>query len=153
MDERARLRFILFVLDGLGLEFAFFATFLLRFRTGLFVNPLHLYAVELLVPSLVLCAYWVFIGAFFGLYRFDATQGRGEIVTYVFKTTVVGILLLFLVTFEYSDPLPSTRVVLLSYWALTYLVLAGDRVLLLTLVKFLRRHGIGLSPTSGQGIP
>ncbi len=147
MDERARLRFILFVLDGLGLEFAFFATFLLRFRTGLFVNPLHLYAVELLVPSLVLCAYWVFIGAFFGLYRFDATQGRGEIVTYVFKTTVVGILLLFLVTFEYSDPLPSTRVVLLSYWALTYLVLAGDRVLLLTLVKFLRRHGIGLSPT------
>lgn len=147
MDERARLRLIVFILDGIGLELAFFAIFLLRFRTGLFVNPVYFYAVELVLPSLLLWFFWVFIGAFFGLYRFDPGQGRAEIVSYVFKTTVVGILLLFLVTFEYSDPLPRTRVILLGYWGLIYLALAGDRVLLLTLVKFLRRRGVGLSPT------
>ncbi|MFH1010701.1 MAG: sugar transferase [bacterium] len=147
MQRRARLRFLLFLLDGIGLESAFFAVFLLRFRTGLFVNPMHFYASELLLPSLILWAYWVLIGAFFGLYRFDPLQGRAEIAGYTFKTTAVGVLLLFLLTFEYSDPLPRTRVVLLSYWALTYLVLSGNRVLLLTWVIFLRRHGIGLSST------
>lgn len=62
--------------------------------------------------------------------------------------------MLFIVTFEYSDPLPRSRVILLSYWGLAYLVLAGDRVFLLTLVKFLRRRGIGLSPTllAGTGV-
>jgi exopolysaccharide biosynthesis polyprenyl glycosylphosphotransferase len=147
MQERAKLRFLIFVLDGIGLELAFFAMFLLRFRVGLFVNPVRFYASELILPSIVLWAYWIFIGAFFGLYRFDPLQGRTEIAGHAFKTTAVGVLLLFVMTFEYSDPLPRTRVILLSYWGLTYLALAGDRVFLLTCVKSLRRHGIGLSPT------
>jgi exopolysaccharide biosynthesis polyprenyl glycosylphosphotransferase len=146
MQERAKLRFLVFVLDGIGLELAFFAVFLLRFRVGLFVNPVRFYASELILPSLVLWAYWVLVGAFFGLYRFDPLQGRAEIASYAFKTTAVGVLLLFVMTFEYSDPLPRTRVILLSYWGLTYLALAGDRVSLLTFIKFLHRHGVGLSP-------
>jgi exopolysaccharide biosynthesis polyprenyl glycosylphosphotransferase len=154
MSERARLRFSIFVLDGIGLELVFFAVFFLRFRTGFFANPVHFYAIELVFPSLVLWAYWVLVGAFFSLYRFDPEQGRSEIISYVFRTTATGILMLFIVTFEYSDPLPRSRVILLSYWGLAYLVLAGDRVFLLTLVKFLRRRGIGLSPTllAGTGV-
>ncbi len=147
MSERARLRFSLFILDGIGLELAFFVVFFLRFRTGLFVNPVHFYATELIFPSLVLWMYWVLVGAFFSLYRFDPEQGRSEIASYVFQTTAAGILVLFIVTFEYSDPLPRSRAILLSYWGLTYLALAGDRVFLLTLIKALRRRGIGLSRT------
>jgi hypothetical protein len=91
MQERAKLRFLVFVLDGIGLELAFFAVFLLRFRVGLFVNPVRFYASELILPSLVLWAYWVLVGAFFGLYRFDPLQGRAEIASYAFKTTAVGV--------------------------------------------------------------
>ncbi|MBU1936709.1 hypothetical protein KKG05_04865, partial [bacterium] len=147
MSQRAKLRFLIFFLDGIGLELAFYATFYLRFRTGLFINPVHFYAVDLLLPSVVLWLFWIFIGAFFDLYRFDPVQGRKEIAAYVLRTTAVGTILLFLVTFEYSDPLPLTRVILLTYFGLVYLVLAGGRVLLLTILKFLRRRGVGLSPT------
>ncbi len=147
MSQRAKLRFLIFFLDGIGLELAFYATFYLRFRTGLFVNPVHFYAIDLLLPSFILWLFWIFIGAFFDLYRFDPVQGRKEIAAYVLRTTVVGTILLFLVTFEYSDPLPLTRVILLAYFGLVYLVLAGGRVLLLTILKFLRRRGVGLSPT------
>ncbi len=147
MSQRAKLRFLIFFLDGIGLELAFYAMFYLRFRTGLFVNPVHFYAVELFLPSFILWLFWIFVGAFFDLYRFDPVQGRKEIAAYVLRTTGVGTILLFLVTFEYSDPLPLTRVILLAYFGLVYLVLAGGRVLLLTILKFLRRRGVGLSPT------
>jgi exopolysaccharide biosynthesis polyprenyl glycosylphosphotransferase len=147
MSERARLRLSIFILDGIGLEVAFFAVFFLRFRTGLFANPVSFYATELIIPSVVLWVYWVFVGAFFGLYRFAPEQGRAEIVSYVFQTTATAILILFILTFEYKDPMPHSRAILLSYWCLSYLALAGNRVFLLTLLKFLRHRGIGLSPT------
>jgi len=137
----------LLALDVLLLEAVFFAVYWWRFHTGMFENPVSFAAAELLRPSWVVTVYWVLLLAWFGLYRFDPLQSRVAVLRTSLKAAAVGILILFVLTFDPGRPLPGSRVVLVSYGIGIFVILGGDRVGLLSLLRSLRVRGIGISRT------
>jgi exopolysaccharide biosynthesis polyprenyl glycosylphosphotransferase len=141
------LRSLLFLTDVVLLEIVFFVVYWWRFQTGLFFNPIDLTSVELAVPSLLIAAYWVVWFAWFGLYRIDPLQSRAAVVQSSFRAVGFGILLLFILTFNPSDPLPASRVILASYGIGISLVAVGGRLILLTILRELRVRGIGVWKT------
>ena len=141
------LRIVLFILDVIDLEIAYFGAYWWRFETGLFANPISFTAPEQLIPSLVVTVYWVLLFAWFGLYRYDPLQSRSETALHALKAAAFGVLILFILTFDPNQPLPQSRVILISYGVAIYLIVAGNRVLLSTILRALRVRGIGVSPT------
>ena len=137
----------LFVVDIVLLELIFYGTYIARFRSGLFTNPVSFTVPEQLIPSLVVTSYWVLLFAWFGLYRFDPLQSRSELALSALKATAVGLLIGFILTFDPNQPLPQSRIILASYGIAIYLIVAGDRILLSTVLRALRVRGIGTSPT------
>ena len=147
MRRRWILRSFLFLADVVCLEVIFYGVYIARFHSGLFLNPTNFTAPELLIPSFVMTTYWVLIFAWFGLYRFDPLQSRNEIAISAFKASAVGVLILFILTFDPSRPLPETRIILATYGIGIYLIVAGDRVVLSTVLRALRVRGIGVART------
>ena len=143
MKHRWLLRLVLLVCDLALLEAAFFAVYWWRFQTGMFRNPVGFSAAELVAPSLVVTAYWIFLFAWFGLYRFDPLQSRAEAVVQSSRAAAFGVLLLFILTFDPNRPLPGSRVVLASYGLAIFAIVSGNRVGLLTVLRELRVRGIG----------
>ncbi len=147
MKRRWILRTFLFALDALLLELVFFVIYFVRFHSGLFLNSTTFTASEEILGSLVTTTCWLLLFAWFGLYRYDPLQARGEIAASAFKATAFGVLILFILTFDPNRPLPETRVILLGYGIGIYLIVAGDRILLSTILRGLRIRGIGTSRT------
>ncbi len=69
MSKRTE-RILLFSLDFLLVNLAYAAYFWLRVRSGLFKYPIE---PELFLPMLAIYVYWLFLFAFFGLYRSIST--------------------------------------------------------------------------------
>jgi exopolysaccharide biosynthesis polyprenyl glycosylphosphotransferase len=138
---------ILCIIEVVLIEILFFVTYLSRFQSGVFQNPISFTAPELLLPSVVVLFYWVFLFAWFGLYRYDPLQSRSEIAVNAFKASAFGVLILFILTFDPNRPLPETRVILLGYGIGIYLIGAGDRIFLSTILGALRVRGIGAAST------
>jgi exopolysaccharide biosynthesis polyprenyl glycosylphosphotransferase len=140
-------RILLLAADAILLELAFFAVYWWRFVTGLFVNPVSFSAAELLGPSLFVTVYWIALFAWFGLYRFNPLQARTQAARSAFKAAGAGALLLFILTFDPVQPLPSSRVILASYGAAIFLIVGGNRVGLLTVLREARMRGFGVLRT------
>ncbi|MBU1637652.1 sugar transferase [bacterium] len=149
------LRTVLFLLDVILLEAVFYGAYWWRFRTGLFANPVDLTSSELLIPSLIVAAFWILWLAWFGLYKIDPLQSRAEVAQDVFRAIGFGIVLLFILTFNPDDPLPASRVILASYGIGVFAAALGGRLMLLTVLRELRVHGIGTWKTLvvGSGQP
>ncbi len=143
MKHRWLLRLVLLFCDLALLEAAFFAVYWWRFETGMFRNPVGFSAAELVAPSLVVTTYWIFLFAWFGLYRFDPLQSRATAVLQAFQGAAFGALLLFILTFDPNRPLPGSRIVLVAYGLAVFGIVSGNRVGLLTILRELRIHGIG----------
>lgn len=141
------LRLLILIVDLLLLESAFFGVYWWRFQSGQFVNAVLFHPEELLIPSFIVSAYWILIFAWFGLYRFDPLQSRAAAAVRSFKAAAVGALILFILTFDPQRPLPSTRVILASYAVAVFLIVTGNRVGLLTILRALRLRGIGVFRT------
>lgn len=138
---------LLFLADLAVLELAFFVIYWWRFQTGLFQNPVVFTPSEQIVPSLFVTAFWALHFSVFGLYRFDPLESRAIVVTRVAKAAVYGCLIIFLATFEPSNPLPLTRVILFTYGAGVMTGVAFSRLVLLTVLQELRLRGRLQMPT------
>ncbi len=136
------LRGLLFLLDFVVLELAFFAIYWWRFQTGMFENPVTFTPVEQVVPSLLVSAFWILHFAVFGLYRFDPLESRSVVVVNSAHAALYGCLILFLVTFDPGNPLPITRVILLTYGLGVTAGIAFTRLALLTILQELRLRGL-----------
>ncbi|MCB1059519.1 MAG: sugar transferase [Calditrichaeota bacterium] len=135
-------RGLLFVADFVVLELAFFGIYWWRFQTGMFSNPVVLTPVDQIVPSLVVSGYWVLHFAVFGLYRFDPLASRAVVAVDCARAAFYGCLVIFLVTFDPTNPLPVTRVVLLTYGLGVTAGVSIVRLTLLTVLQELRIRGI-----------
>lgn len=144
MTNRYVLRLILFCFDVAALESLFFGVYWLRFQSGWFFNPVGFSSAELVGPSIVVLCYWLLLLSGFGLYRYDPLRPRSLLINDAFKAASVGVLILFIVTFNPQQPLPATRVILVSYGIGVLLVVAGTRVTLSTILRHLRYRGIGV---------
>ena len=137
------LRPLLFITDVALLEAAFFGAYWWRFKTGMFVNPVSFSLPDLGLPSLIVAGYWVLMLAWFGLFRFDPLASRAKTLRACLKASAIGVLILFILTFDPNQPLPSSRVILASYGAGIFVIVTVNRLGLLTILRELRVRGYG----------
>lgn len=136
------LRSLVFLLDLIVLESAFFFIFWWRFETGMFANPVTFASSEVIVPSLFVSLFWVLHFAVFGLYRFDPLESRAIVAANCARTALYGCLIIFIATFDPSNPLPTTRVILVTYGVGVMAGITFTRLALLTVLQDLRVRGV-----------
>lgn len=141
--HRFGLRSLQFVLDFALLETAFFILYWWRFQTGQFDNPVIFTSEEILLPSLLVSGFWHLHFSIFGMYRVDPLQSRAQVLSRCVQASAYGCLLIFILTFEPGNPLPKSRVVLLTYAIGVMFGTAATRLSILTILQELRIRGVG----------
>jgi len=140
-------RFLLLVLDFLTINLAYVAYFWLRVRSGWFFYPIE---PELVLPMLAIYVYWLLLFAFFGLYRSWYAQSRLDELITLFRTTGIGVLVLFFLVFIDDEPTgtqPGLRALIVAYWFLLFLFVSVGRLGIRAMQRRLLEAGIGARNT------
>lgn len=95
------------------------------------------------LPFIYFC--WLALLVFNGLYRPRPTTSRLDEGITVFKVITVGVLLLFIATFDLQAGITFTRALVVSYWLTLVCLVIGGRVALRTVQTRLLVSGIGRS--------
>ncbi|MDZ7725183.1 MAG: sugar transferase [candidate division KSB1 bacterium] len=147
MSKRIEKVFLILV-DFLTINLAFMILVRLRSSLNLFTARDFIFAAKL---SLIVYLFWLLLFLFRGLYRSWYTQSRFDELLSVFKTTSLGMVLIFVFTFEPEQDLseaPSLgRMMILSYWVLMMTLVGGGRLVLHTIERKLLESGIGQQNT------
>lgn len=137
-------KLLLLLVDFFTINLAFFGLIRLRSSFDLFVE--QGFAAQLQI-SLVIYFMWLLLFIFMGMYQSWYTQSRFDELLTVGKTVGLGILIIFMVTFEPDSDLsrPPTigRMMILSYALLMLLFVGGGRLILHTIQRKLLAAGIG----------
>jgi len=135
--------------DYIALNAAFFWWAHLRSELGMFSltqQPLIGFYI-----SNIVFAFWFFFFLFLGLYGPWNANSRFDELMAVIKTVGLGVLAIFLLTFDIErdldDPLPGSRMMLVSYWLIVSGCVGFMRLSLRTAQRMLLQHGIGLRRT------
>jgi exopolysaccharide biosynthesis polyprenyl glycosylphosphotransferase len=138
---------ILALTDVLSLTLAWTLYYLLRVKSGWVVVAAR---PDFLVPMVVVTIFWLVLFVLVGLYRPWYAKSRFDEVTLVFKTTLIGCLLLFFLIFmddEGTTVGTSSRVLMLLYWGLLLVCVGGGRLILRSLQRRMLIAGIGAHNT------
>jgi len=137
-------RFILILLDFIFIHLAFCIWVKWRWVMGFFAATS---SSQMLILSMIIYIFWVMLFLFYGLYHIWYTRSRVDEFLSVLKVISIGILLLFLVTFDLekdvSHPFQTSRMMIFAYWFLMVLFVSAGRVALRTLHRKLLENGIG----------
>jgi exopolysaccharide biosynthesis polyprenyl glycosylphosphotransferase len=142
MDKKTNTVIILLT-DFLTINLSFIIYFTLRINTGWFdilILP------EFFVPMLALYIYWFIIFTFVGMYRTWFASSRLDELTTLFKSTFVGIFILFFLIFldDYIHNIDSkSRILIFIYWGLFLFLVGGGRILIRSFQRSLIIKGIG----------
>lgn len=130
------------------INFAFISFTQIRNSLNLFVEQSIWF---ILLLSLFVYVAWLLAFAFAGMYQSWYTQSRFDELIAVFKVVSIGILLIFIVTFDPErdlSQLPTTgRVLILSYYAIMLISVGIGRLALHTIQRKLLLAGVGLRNT------
>lgn len=139
---------LLFFSDFISINLAFFFWAWLRKEFGFFAESNFFVLSQL---SLIIFIYWFFLFLFFGLYRTWYAQSRIDEMINIFKTVSVGVLLIFLITFDLerdlSSPPTISRMFIVNYWLLLLLFITSTRLVFRTFQRFLLSAGLGARRT------
>ena len=93
-------KLITFLFDIIAINVAFFTAFWLRYKSNLFPESFNPYLEPLayVTPALVMCAVWIILFFFTGLYRDWYKESRIDEFLVVGRTVMTGTFLLFVVT-------------------------------------------------------
>ncbi len=137
-------KLLLLIVDFITISLAFWGLISLRSSVNLFVEPGFAHRVQL---TLLVYLYWLLIFLFFGLYQSWYTKSRFDELVAVIKNISIGIVLIFLLTFDpqrdLSRPPSLGRMLIMSYWLIMIFVVGSGRLLLHTLQRKLLESGIG----------
>lgn len=131
----------LILIDLIAIQVAVYLTYTFRFESGLFREPLH---PEYLSLSVALTLFWILLFLFRGLYLQRTSISRYEAVVDVFRATVIGVIILFIISMDPRQPMTSTRVVLVTHGVLILFLVGTGRALLRTFIRSLYRRRVGL---------
>ena len=115
----------------------------IRIETGWF-NVLIM--PEMYVPMVVVYLYWLIIFTFFGMYRTWFAASRFDEISTLFKTTFVGIFILFFLIFisDYLEGAESSiRILIFIYWGFLFTFVSIGRLLIRSFQRKLLIKGIG----------
>jgi exopolysaccharide biosynthesis polyprenyl glycosylphosphotransferase len=158
MNARFIEKVITFLFDVAALNVAFFTTYWIRFRSGIFAAeiseiPTTFTYVE---PSLILCGGWIVLFYFTGFYRDWIKESRIDEFFVVARTVFIGIFMIFLVTgapqimeFAHTGDIrkiltPTKFATLLTYGGCMLFFASVDRFAMHTLLVALFSKGIAV---------
>jgi exopolysaccharide biosynthesis polyprenyl glycosylphosphotransferase len=136
-------KIIILLTDFLTINLSFIVYFILRIKTGWFEI---LILPEFFIPMLALYLFWLVIFTFVGMYRTWFASSRLDELTTLFKSTFVGIFILFFLIFldDYLHNVDSkSRILIFIYWGLFVLFVGIGRILIRSIQRRLIINGIG----------
>jgi exopolysaccharide biosynthesis polyprenyl glycosylphosphotransferase len=136
-------KILVLVTDFITINFAWIIYYDLRVKTGWFKL---LSAPEFLVPMFVIYFYWLFIFIFVGMYQTWFAASRFDELSKLFKSSFVGIFLLFFIIFidDYVHGVSSsTRILVFIYWGLFLFLVGLGRLLIRSVQRNLLIKGFG----------
>jgi len=101
---------------------------------------------EKIIPMLVICLYWLIVFTFFGMYRTWFAASRFDEISTLFKTTFIGIFILFFLIFisDFLDGVESSnRILIFIYWILLFVFVSIGRLFIRSFQRGLLIKGIG----------
>lgn len=135
---------ILFFSDFLTINLTFILWCRLRQEAGFTTVP---GLDENLILSLILFVFWYLLFVFFGLHRIRFTHSRIDEILDVVKVVTVGTVLIFILTVDLSEdlsePVRTSRVMIVLYWAMMIFFVGGGRVFLRSIHRRLLQKGFG----------
>lgn len=138
---------VLVISDIFSTLLAFFLIFWLRYRSGFFEFDIELYFSDILLPALVLYVYWFLFYLYNGMYHLPEAPSRTDENIKILKATSYGMILLFLLTFDFVNPFSIGRLLILIYWLSQMVITMLFRSIILSVRHRQLVRGIGLSPT------
>ncbi|HSW56714.1 MAG TPA: sugar transferase [Ignavibacteriaceae bacterium] len=136
-------KILILLSDFIFICLAWAAFFFIRIETGWFrilIMP------EIFIPMLVIYIYWLIIFTFFGMYRTWFAASRFDEISTLFKTTFVGIFILFFLIFvsDFLDGVESSnRILIFIYWILLFVFVSIGRLFIRSFQRGLLIKGIG----------
>jgi exopolysaccharide biosynthesis polyprenyl glycosylphosphotransferase len=141
-------KILLIAIDLIMIHLTFFLWCRLRHAMGFF-SQTSFWGVARI--SLVLFAFWYLLFVLYGNYRIWYTRSRIDEFIAIVKGVSIGVFIIFIITSDLkndlSHPLRTSRLLILSYWALMIFFVGSGRVLLRTLHRRLLAAGIGHKKT------
>jgi FlaA1/EpsC-like NDP-sugar epimerase len=101
---------------------------------------------EKIIPMLAIYFYWLIIFTFFGMYRTWFASSRFDEISTLFKTTFVGIFILFFLIFisDFLDGVESSnRILIFIYWLFLFIFVSIGRLFIRSFQRGLLIKGIG----------
>ena len=142
MNKRTQ-KILILLSDFVFINIAWIVYYYIRIETGWFrvlIMP------EMYVPMLVVYLYWLIIFTFFGMYRTWFAASRFDEISTLFKTTFVGIFILFFLIFisDYLEGAESSiRILIFIYWGFLFTFVSIGRLLIRSFQRKLLIKGIG----------
>lgn len=136
-------KIILLTSDFLTINLAYIIYYHLRFESGLFDSFVY---PEFFNPMIILYFYWLFLFSFVGMYQSWFAASRFDEISTLFKTTFVGIFILFFFIFldDYIKNVSSNkRILIFIYWSLLVLFVGSGRILIRSIQRNLLIKGLG----------
>lgn len=135
--------------DFLASVLAWYSFYWVRFNVRWFNETGTVEPAEVLVPALLIAVFWVGLFTVFGLYRELYLKGRFDEITEVFKTSLLGVLLLFFLLFMdglgwNAENLSTAKERTLVFWLIEFFWLSVFRIIVRTRQKWRVLRGIGL---------
>lgn len=136
-------KILILLSDFVFISLAWAAFFFIRIETGWFrilIMP------EVFLPMIVIYIYWLIIFTFFGMYRTWFAASRFDEISTLFKTTFVGIFILFFLIFisDFLDGVESSnRILIFIYWLLLFVFVSIGRLSIRSFQRGLLIKGIG----------
>ena len=131
----------LLLIDIISFQLAFLATYAIRFESGMFVNPLR---PQIIPTSWALVLFWLAIFVLRGMYQRQNSISRYEAMIEVIRSVMVGLIVLFIISFDPSHPVTISRFILITYGILLIIFTGGGRAAFRTIIRAMYRRRLGL---------
>ena len=140
-------KILVLLADIVFINLAWLIYFHIRLETGWFKISI---VPELYVPMIAMYLFWLVTFTFFGMYRTWFASSRFDEISTLFKTTFVGIFIIFFLIFisDYLEGVQSSnRILIFIYWFLLFTLVSIGRLLIRSFQRNLLIKGIGRKRT------
>ena len=132
------------VTDFITINLAWIVYYYYRVESGAYVM---LSRPEFFLPMLVIYLYWLLLFASIGMYRPWFASSRFDELSKLFKTTFIGVFILFaLIFFDDAGAKHqhhSLRYLIAIYWGILFVFVGGGRLFIRSLQRYLLIKGVG----------
>ncbi len=137
-------KILVILTDFVTINLAWVVYYYVRVESGAFVM---LSRPEFILPMFVIYFYWFLLFAAIGMYRPWFASSRFDELSKLFKTTFIGVFILFaLIFFDDAGARHqhhSLRYLILIYWAILFAFVSSGRLFIRSLQRYLLIKGIG----------